>query len=287
MRSDKNARVRAIKAVVISDIHMGTYGCKANELLNYLKSISPELLVLNGDIIDIWQFSKSFFPKSHLKLIRQILKMLDRGTKVFYIPGNHDEALRRFVGLRFGDFAIENKVVLNLDGKKTWIFHGDVFDVVMHHSKWLAKLGAKGYGILTIINRFVNGLLNIFGQRKISLSRDIKNAVKGTKSLTTRFERTVADLAIKKGYDYAICGHIHWPENKTITNHAGSVVYLNSGDWVENLSALEYYNNEWHLKFYDESTAAPLEDEPAIREDFVYPSEKKLFRAMFRDVVSS
>jgi len=279
---------RRLEAVVISDIHLGTYGCKAKQLIAYLKSISPDTLVLNGDIIDVWQFSKSYFPKSHFKVIRQILKLMENGTKVYYLAGNHDEVMRRFVGLSLGNLFLENKLILEMNGKKTWIFHGDVFDVVMHHSKWLAKLGAIGYGLLTLINRLVNTVLILLGQRKISLSRDIKTAVKSKKEITTRFEKTVSQLAIKKGYEYAICGHIHWPEKKKLTRDSGSVTYLNSGDWVENLTALEYHSNDWHLVYCNRSEKIN-DDEEDMRftENFLTPKEKILFKTMFKDVVAS
>ena len=123
-----------LEVVVISDSHLGTYGCKAKELLAYLKSINPKTLILNGDIIDVWQFSTSFFPKSHLKVIRQLVKMMEQGTEVHYLVGNHDETFRRFVGLSIGNFHIHNKLILELNGEKTWIFHGDVFDVVMSYN---------------------------------------------------------------------------------------------------------------------------------------------------------
>jgi len=279
---------RRVDAVVVSDIHLGTYGCQAKQLVAYLKSISPEVLILNGDIIDIWQFSKSYFPKSHLKVIRHILKMMESGTKVYYLAGNHDEVLRRFVGLSLGNLFLENKIVLELDGKKSWIFHGDVFDVVMHHSKWLAKLGAVGYGLLTQINRLVNALLIILGQQKISLSRDVKTAVKSKKTITTRFEKTVSQLAIKKGYEYAICGHIHRPEKKTLRTNEGTVTYLNSGDWVENLTALEYYDNDWHLVYCERKENLKDEEEDAkITGDLLTPNEKILFKTMFKDVIAS
>ena len=135
---------RKLDVVVISDVHLGTYGCHAKELLRYLKSIKPKIVVLNGDIIDIWQFSKSYFPKSHMKVIKHFMSWLSKGTKVYYVTGNHDEMLRKFEGLKMGSFKVVNKVVLELqDKKKAWIFHGDVFDVTMQHSKWLAKLGCS------------------------------------------------------------------------------------------------------------------------------------------------
>jgi len=279
---------REIEALVISDTHLGTYGCKAKELVQYLKSVNPKTIVLNGDIIDIWQFSTNYFPKAHTKVIRQLMKMMENGSQIHYLAGNHDENLRRFIGLSLGNFKIANKLVLELGGTKSWIFHGDVFDVVMHHSKWLAKLGAKAYGFLTITNRMVNAFLSLFGQRRISLSRSVKKAFKGKQKniLATRFETTVAELAIKKKYDYAICGHIHYPEQKVISNNEGKVTYLNSGDWVENMTALEYYNNEWHLVYFAELTTIQ-ESESNPEDDIILPNEKILFRAMLKDVLSS
>jgi UDP-2,3-diacylglucosamine pyrophosphatase LpxH len=288
MNGKKKKSPKVIEAVVISDSHLGTRSSKAKELLSYLKTVQPRHLLLNGDIIDIWQFSKSYFPKSHLKVVRQIIKMMEQGTHVHYIVGNHDEVLRRFVGLSVGNISVVNKVVLEINGKKSWVFHGDAFDVVMHHSKWLAKLGATGYAMLTAINKMVNGFLALFGQRRISLSRDIKRMVKTKRNnVTTRFEQTVADLGIQKKYQYAICGHIHWPANKTIANDHGSVRYLNSGDWVENLTALEFENDDWHLVYFNAHECL-FNDEDDLLEynDPLEGSDKVLFRAMFKDVLS-
>ncbi|MCU4176288.1 UDP-2,3-diacylglucosamine diphosphatase [Carboxylicivirga sp. N1Y90] len=284
--SQKNIEnLKKIEALVISDVHLGTFGCKAKELVSYLKTVDPKTIVLNGDIVDVWQFSTSYFPKPHLKVIRQLLKMMENGSKIYYIVGNHDENLRRFIGLTLGKIEIANKVVLNLNNTKTWIFHGDVFDVVMHHSKWLAKLGANGYGILTLTNRFVNGVLSLFGKRRISLSRDVKKAVKGkSKNITTRFESTVADLAIKKEYDYAICGHIHWPEKKLIKTQNGEVSYLNSGDWVENMTALEYHNEDWHLVYFKPEMKTNNES-IAANDELLVPNEKTMLKAMLNDII--
>ena len=135
---------RNVDIVVISDVHLGTYGCHAKELLKYLKSIKPKKLILNGDIIDIWQFSKSYWPESHMKVIRKLMKFVSEGVEVHYLTGNHDEMLRKFDGMEMGSFHLSNKLVMELDGKKAWFFHGDVFDVTMQHSKRLAKMGAIG-----------------------------------------------------------------------------------------------------------------------------------------------
>lgn len=243
---------REVDIVVISDVHLGTYGCHAKELLKYLKSIKPKILVLNGDIIDIWQFSKSYWPESHMKVVRRILKFVTEGVPVYYLTGNHDEMLRKFADFNLGTFQLLNKVVLNIDDKKAWIFHGDVFDVTMQHSKWLAKLGAVGYDTLIIINSMVNWFLTAMGRQKMSFSQKVKAKFKDAVKFINQFEQTAADLAVEKQYDYVICGHIHHAEIRTITatDNPGSVLYLNSGDWVESLTALEYNEGKWDIFKY-------------------------------------
>ncbi|WP_375240624.1 UDP-2,3-diacylglucosamine diphosphatase [Polaribacter sp.] len=247
----KKNKKRKLDYVVISDVHLGTYGCKAAELLNYLKSIDPKVLILNGDIIDIWQFNKRYFPKSHMNVIKHITGLLSKGTEVYYITGNHDEMLRKFKGFQLGNFKILNKLVLDIDDKKTWIFHGDVFDVTMKHSKWLAKLGGKGYDLLILINTFINWISKLFGYGKLSLSKKIKNSVKSAVKFINHFEETASDIAIDNNYDYVICGHIHQPEIREIANAKGKTTYLNSGDWIENLTALEYKKKQWTLYEYN------------------------------------
>lgn len=242
---------RKVDLVVLSDIHLGTYGCQSKELLNYMNSIKPKMVVLNGDIIDMWQFSKRYWPKSHMQVVHKIINWVSKGVKVYYITGNHDEMLRKFEGFKMGKLSIENKLVLNLDGKKTWIFHGDVFDVTMQHSKWLTRLGSHGYDLLILINAFCNWVSVKMGKGKISLSKNIKNSVKSAVKFINDFEKTAADIAISNGYDYVLCGHIHQPEMKTITTPHGQVEYLNSGDWIENLTALEYNNKAWTLYKYN------------------------------------
>jgi len=259
---------REVDIVIISDVHLGTYGCHAKELLKYLKSIKPKILILNGDIIDIWQFSKSYWPEPHMKVVRRILKFVTDGIPVYYLTGNHDEMLRKFADMNLGSFQLLNKLVLNIDGKKAWIFHGDVFDVTMQHSKWLAKLGAVGYDTLILLNSFTNWLLTAFGREKMSFSKKIKAKFKDAVKFINQFEQTAADLAVSKDYQYVICGHIHQAEMReiTATDNPGKVLYLNSGDWVENLTALEYNNGAWEifkytpLDFEEDSDAADISD---------------------------
>lgn len=239
---------RELELVVISDVHLGTYGARASELVSYLRSIKPKTLVLNGDIIDIWQFSKHYFPSDHMQVLKEITSLLSKDTKVYYITGNHDEMLRKFTGFNMGNFEIQNKLVLPLQTGVAWFFHGDVFDTTMKHSKWIAKLGGKGYDLLIIINTIVNWFSEKLGRGRVSLSKKVKDSVKGVLKFVNNFEETAAEIAITNGYQFVVCGHIHYPQLKTITNSSGeSVLYLNSGDWVENSTALEYNNGEWKL----------------------------------------
>ncbi|MBS1491275.1 MAG: UDP-2,3-diacylglucosamine diphosphatase [Bacteroidetes bacterium] len=245
-----NKKKRKVEIVILSDIHLGTYGCHAEELLRYLKTIKPKHLILNGDIIDMWQFSKHYWPQSHMRVVKHITGLLAKGTKITYLTGNHDEMLRKFAGFRLGTFSIVNKKTLLLNGKRAWVFHGDVFDVTMHYSKWLAKLGASGYDFLILLNSAVNFCMKVLGKEKISLSKQVKNSVKQAVKFINNFEKTAAEIAIENGYDFVICGHIHHAEIKKITTDKGEVMYLNSGDWVESLTALEYRGNQWSIYRY-------------------------------------
>ncbi|HEY5919091.1 MAG TPA: UDP-2,3-diacylglucosamine diphosphatase [Chryseolinea sp.] len=249
-------RKRDVELVILSDVHLGTYGCHAEALLRYLKTIKPKRIILNGDIIDMWQFTKRYWPKSHMQVVKHITGLLAKNTKIIYLTGNHDEMLRKFAGFRIGSFHIDNKVVIKLAGKKAWIFHGDIFDVTMKYSKWLAKLGAVGYDTLIHINTFVNWCLTRFGKEKISLSKRVKDSVKSAVKFINDFEKVAADIAIENGFDYVVCGHIHYPEIKKIITEKGEVMYLNSGDWVENLTALEYNEGEWKIYRYLDDTKA-------------------------------
>lgn len=273
---------RPVDIVVISDVHLGTYGCHAKELLHYLKSIKPKTIVLNGDIIDIWQFSKSYFPKSHMKVIKHLFTWMGKGVKTYYVTGNHDEMLRKFVGLKMGSFRIVNKVILELpDNKKAWVFHGDVFDVTMQHSKWLAKLGAVGYDTLILINSFANFVSErVFKRGKLSLSKKIKSSVKSAVKFINNFEQTSADIGISNHYDYVICGHIHQPDMRVISNQHGSITYLNSGDWIENLSALECINGQWSIYKFNENDRLQMKMQ---KDEEVDLNSQQLFDQMLQE----
>ena len=279
----KDKYKRPVEIVVISDVHLGTYGCNAKELLVYLKSINPQTVILNGDIVDIWQFSKRYWPKSHMKIVKHLIGWISEGKTMYYITGNHDELFRKFVDFKIESFSIKNKVVLELDGKKAWFFHGDVFDVTMKHSKWLAKLGAFGYDFLILLNKAVNFVSLFFGGEKVSLSKKIKNSVKSAIKFIDNFEETVSNIAIENDYSYVVCGHIHQPIIKEIANDKGKIIYLNSGDWIENLTALEYHTKEWTLyKFGESSNLTEISEEEEF--DNVDKSPKELFGQLVADL---
>lgn len=273
---------RKVDLVVISDVHLGTYGCHARELVRYMKSIKPKTVVLNGDIIDMWQFNKRYWPKEHMQVINQIIKWIGKGVKVHYITGNHDEVLRKFAGLKMGSLTISNKQFFDLNGKKAWIFHGDVFDVTMQYSKWLTRLGAHGYDLLILINTFCNWVSQKAGRGKISLSKNIKNSVKRAVKYINDFENTCIDIAMTNGYDYVLCGHIHHPEIRTVSSDKGHVVYLNSGDWVENLSALEYHKDEWKLYYYQENDFVN-EEKDEDDNNYMLMNNQEMFNVMLSE----
>lgn len=271
--------LRIVELVVISDIHLGTYGCQAKPLLHYLKSIDPQTIILNGDIIDIWQFNKRYWPKSHMKIVKHFLKLIQQGKIVYYLTGNHDEMLRRFVGFGMNNFKILNKKVLELDGKKAWFFHGDVFDVTMQYSKWLTRLGGVGYDVLILLNSFINYILKKIGREKFSLSKHVKNKVKGAVKYINKFEETAVEIAAQNNYKYVVCGHIHHPNVSSFKIKNKTVKYLNSGDWIENLSALEYHNKKWRIHWHQEQNIAEanLENEDEDK------SNKELFNEMLAE----
>ena len=253
----ENNKKRKPEIVVISDLHLGTFGCRSEELLTYLKSIRPKKLILNGDIIDIWRFSKRYWGKTEMDILKRIVKLMSKGTQVYYLTGNHDELLRKLPEVHAGNFHLANKLLLNLDGKKVWIFHGDVFDVSIRHAKWLAKLGSVGYDLLIALNALVNWVLGKLGYGKMSFSKKIKDSVKRAVKHINDFEQVAAELAIDRHYDCFVCGHIHKPCIKEISNAKGKVTYLNAGDWVENLTALEYSKGTWTLYQHEPTKTTP------------------------------
>jgi len=252
---------RELDIVVIADVHLGTYGCHARELNNYLKSIEPRTLVLNGDIFDMWNFKKSYFPKEHMEVVRRILKMAVNGTKVYYLTGNHDDVLRKFGEMSLGLIHLRNKLVFQVDGRKHWVFHGDVFDPSVQGARWLAKLGGQGYDLLIRINRMINRTRQLFGLKPASFSARVKKGVKSAVRFIGDFEDIAIQMAAENGYDSVICGHIHQPQiREVVAKNGKTITYMNSGDWVEHLTALECRAGQWEMYQYhkaDFSTPNP------------------------------
>lgn len=275
---------RDVEIVILSDIHLGTYGCHATELVAYLKSVRPKLLILNGDIIDGWAFSKRYFPNSHMAVISEIFRMMQKDTKVIYITGNHDEFLRKYTDLSMGNLFLTDKYLLEIDGKKHWIFHGDIFDhTTKGGAKIIAKIGGIGYDWLILLNRAVNWFLDSTGRQKVSLSKKIKNSVKKAVKFIADFEEKAIELAIDNHYEYVICGHIHMPSDREVVTEKGKTHYLNSGDWIENLSWLEYNEGKWSLNFFDETKFKKPEietyDMSVNMEELIHPTTLAAFTA--------
>ena len=279
---------RPVEIVVVSDVHLGTYGSHAAELHDYLKRVQPETLILNGDIIDIWQFSKRYWPNAHSKVLKQVLGFAAKGTTVYYLTGNHDEKLRKLDGLSLGTFHIRNTLSLKLAGRNTWFFHGDVFDAVIRHSKWLAKAGAVSYDGLIVLNAGINHVRAALRLGKVSLSKRIKNNVKSAVAFINRFETAAATLALQKGYDTIVCGHIHQPADHLVdVPGEGQIRYLNSGDWVENLTALEYDAGAWTLYRHGDTPQRDTQEDPdEAGLHLVDLTEKELFANLLAELTT-
>ncbi|HYA84707.1 MAG TPA: UDP-2,3-diacylglucosamine diphosphatase [Candidatus Bathyarchaeia archaeon] len=234
------------RTVWLSDIHLGSKGCQADKLLAFLKQVECEYLFLVGDIIDIWAMKRQFYwPETHNTIIQKFLRKARHGTKVIYIPGNHDEMFRQYIidhPISFGDIEIHQEYLHTLaNGKTVLCIHGDYYDVVMKYHKWLAFVGDIGYSILLWLNRHFNYLRKLLRMRYWSISQYIKYKVKSAVSFIGHFEQNVISECKDRGVDCILCGHIHHAEMKQY----GDILYLNTGDTVESCTAIvETYNNE-------------------------------------------
>jgi UDP-2,3-diacylglucosamine pyrophosphatase LpxH len=224
------------RAIWISDVHLGTAGCKAEFLLDFLRFNESWDLYLVGDIIDGWQLKKNWYWKqSHNDVVQKVLRKSRKGTRVTYVAGNHDEVLRQFIGMAFGEIRIVNETTHHLlDGRKLWITHGDFFDGIIQHAKWLAYLGDSLYTLILKLNDAFNRTRHRLGMSYWSLSQYLKHRVKNAVSFITEFEQVLVNEARRRGFDGVVCGHIHKAEIRMIDD----VLYCNDGDWVESLSAL-------------------------------------------------
>jgi UDP-2,3-diacylglucosamine pyrophosphatase LpxH len=243
---------RKIEYCVISDVHLGTVGCHAKELCDYLDSIEPKNLIILGDFLDGWNFKRRYFPNSHFEVIRKVLKKIKKGTRIYYLTGNHDEFLRKFEIVEISNLTKTDSLELEIGGRKHWFFHGDVFDIAMQYrfGKMVSKLAGKGYDWLILFNKWQNSLRRRMGIREYSLSDTVKRNVKTAIKYIQDYERIACDTAHEKGFDVVVNGHIHQPNKRVHRYHDGEVLYLNSGDWVENLTALELLETESEWVIY-------------------------------------
>ncbi|MFN8353940.1 MAG: UDP-2,3-diacylglucosamine diphosphatase [Spirosomataceae bacterium] len=251
------------RTIVLSDLHLGSKGSKAKEVTEFLKQYKCDKLILNGDIIDGWQLKKygNSWKKKHTAFFKTVLKMVaEYDTKVVYLRGNHDDFLDQVLPLKIGKyFSLRRDYILKTaTGKRYYVTHGDVFDSITTHLKWLAYIGDIGYNLLLGINKLYNHYRNWRGLPYYSLSSQIKQKVKAAVNYISDFEEKLAELARAKDCQGIICGHIHQPAIRQIKE----IVYMNSGDWVESLTALvEDHEGNWNLMYYDHPTTLPQEQE--------------------------
>lgn len=243
------------RAVFISDLHLGTPGCRAEDLLDFLKASSSEHLYLVGDIIDGWQLRRRWYwPQAHNDVVQKLLRRARKGCRVVFVPGNHDEFARGFIGHQFGGIeVVDDAVHLTADGKRLWVTHGDYFDGVIQCAKWLAYVGDNLYEFTLKLNRYLNHLRAKFGLPYWSLSAYLKHKVKKAVNFISDFEQAVAHEARKRGHQGVVCGHIHHAEIREIDG----VLYCNDGDWVESLTALvEHHDGRLELVRWGDTAPA-------------------------------
>ena len=253
------------RTIWISDVHLGTPGCQAFYLLDFLRVHKSDTLYLVGDILDGWELRKGWYwPQTHNDVLQKLLRRARKGGRVIYIPGNHDEQARQFVGLSFGDITVmEDAIHTTATGKRLWITHGDLFDGVMQHARWLAYVGNSAYTLLLKANGWLNAVRLRFGLPYWSMSQYLKHQVKNAVNFIADFEHVMTEEARRRGCDGVVCGHIHKAEIRDIDG----MLYCNDGDWVESLTALvETFDGELRLVHWHQRLAAPLHlgrvDEP-------------------------
>lgn len=238
---------RNLDILVISDLHLGTYGSEADEVLAYLDTINANKIVINGDFVDIMLFNKRFWPSSHMKVIKYFLDLISQGKEIYYVTGNHDELMRKFLNFKIQNFKIVNQIALDTAKGKVWIFHGDVFDFSIQ-TQWLTKLAGFLYDYMIIFNSWINKkIMRPLGRKRLNFSKTIKSNVKTAVQYFANFEMKAAEVAQKNGYKYVVCGHIHTPKIESFNINGEEVIYMNSGDWLESLSSLEYADNKWSI----------------------------------------
>jgi UDP-2,3-diacylglucosamine pyrophosphatase LpxH len=247
---------RQVRAIFISDVHLGTRGCQADKLLDFLRSFDADIIYLVGDIVDGWQLKSAWYwPQSHNDVVQKLLRKARKGARMIYVPGNHDEFLRDYYGSHFGGIEVMGSTIhTTADGRRLLVIHGDLFDVVIRHARWLAMLGSHAYDAAIWLNTHFNAVRRILGLGYWSLSRWAKLRVKNAVNFIGEFEGTLAGEARRHGLDGVICGHIHHPALRT---HA-DLLYVNCGDWVESCTAVvEHFDGRFEIiEWATDTTAA-------------------------------
>ncbi len=235
-RRKPDPEVRHYRAIFLSDIHLGTKGCKADFLLDFLRFNEADRIYLVGDIVDGWRLKKTWYwPQAHNDVVQKLLRKARKGTKIIYVPGNHDEALRNYTGVHFGGVVVASDTIHETaDGRRLLVLHGDAFDGVVKYAKWLALLGDWAYNVMLQVNTWYNHTRRALGFGYWSLSAYLKNKVKNAVDFVDDFERAVAEEARRRQVDGVVCGHIHKAEMREIEG----ILYINDGDWVESCTAL-------------------------------------------------
>ena len=250
------------RAIFISDLHLGTPGCQANELLAFLKAHPSDYLYLVGDIVDGWQLRRRWYwPQAHNDVVQKLLRRARKGCRIVYVPGNHDEFARGFIGHQFGGIeVVEDAVHVTTDGRRLWVMHGDYFDGVIQCAKWLAYVGDNLYEFTLKLNRYLNHLRARFGLPYWSLSAYLKQKVKKALNYVTDFEVAVANEARRLGHQGVVCGHIHRAEMREIDG----ILYCNDGDWVESRTALvEHHDGRLELLHWGATQAVSVQTQTA------------------------
>jgi len=245
------------RTIWISDVHLGTRGCQASYLLDFLRTHESETLYLVGDILDGWHLKKGWYwPQTHNDVVQKILRKGRKGTRVIFIPGNHDESVRQFIGLDFGEIEVREDAIHTLaNGKRLWVTHGDLFDGVMQHARWLAYLGDGAYSVILYLNRWFNAIRVRLGLPYWSLSQYLKHQVKNAVNFISAFEHVMTEEAKRRDCDGVVCGHIHKAEIRDING----LLYCNDGDWVESLTALaEDFKGNLEIIHWNRRVEAPL-----------------------------
>ena len=261
---ESSIAVRRFRSIFISDVHLGTRGCKADFLLDFLKHTESDTLFLVGDIVDGWRLRKAWYwPQAHNDVVQKLLRKARKGTKVFYIPGNHDEAFRDYCGVHFGGVEIRQDYVYETpEGRRLLVMHGDAFDGIVKYHKWLAHLGDRAYNLCLALNTWLNLLRRRLGFSYWSLSAFLKLKVKNAVQFIDNFETAVAEEARKRGVDGVVCGHIHHAEMRDIDG----ILYCNDGDWVESCTALvEHFDGTLEiLRWAEERSFSMLADRAPV-----------------------